>query len=159
MGEVYEATHETTGDPAAAKLLTPAANADPRAVRRFLREVEIASSLEAPNVVRVHEVCDDRAPIPFIIMERLQGENLAEMLRGRRRIHVEDVVDMMRDLAAGVDAAHRAGIIHRDLKPRNLFFHKRPDSLGVWKIFDFGVSRLTGSTGTSTTERTFTPWG
>lgn len=150
MGEVYEATHETTGAPAAAKLLPPAANADPKIVRRFLREVEIAASLEAPNVVSVFEVCDRFAPIPFFIMERLQGENLAEMLRGRPRIHVDDVVCMMRDMAAGVDAAHRAGIIHRDLKPRNLFFHKLPDSLGVWKVFDFGVSRLAGTSGTLT---------
>jgi serine/threonine-protein kinase len=149
MGEVYEATHNTTGERAAVKVLTPASGSNPALVHRFLREVEIAASLESPNVVRVLEIPQGTSTLPYLAMELLDGESLSELLRETPRFKVKRVVAMMAELSNGIEAAHQAGIIHRDLKPRNLFLHKE-GGRRVWKILDFGVSKLAGQAGTLT---------
>ena len=137
MGDVYAATHVQTGERAAVKLLTRDSARDPDSVRRFLREARIAASIDVPNVVRVLEVGSDDAPVPFIAMELLEGRDLASILRKERRLEGAELIDMLRQVALGLDAAHEAGVVHRDLKPQNLF--RAGD---VWKILDFGVSRL-----------------
>jgi hypothetical protein len=138
MGEVYEALHTTTGQPAAVKMLLPEVLALPHYVRRFLREVRIAASLESPYVARVIEIGDESAALPYLAMERLYGEDLAQLLRREERLAPAVVVDLVRQVGRGLAAAEAAGIVHRDLKPQNLFFTR--DS--VWKILDFGVSKL-----------------
>jgi serine/threonine-protein kinase len=138
MGDVYAAVHVDTGERAAVKLLTRESARDPETVRRFLREARIAASIDVPNVVRVVEVGQDDAPVPFIAMELLDGRDLASILRKQRRLAGEELLMLLRQVARGLDAAHAAGIVHRDLKPQNLF---RTND-GVWKILDFGVSRL-----------------
>ncbi|MBZ0238243.1 MAG: serine/threonine protein kinase, partial [Deltaproteobacteria bacterium] len=149
MGEIYAARHRESGDPAAVKLLREDAAVDERLLERFVREGEIASSLAVPNVVRVYETgrIDGRAP--YMAMELLTGEDLARLLRRDRVLGHADVVALARDVARGLDAAHAAGIVHRDLKPQNLFL-ETTESGGTWKILDFGVSTLVGSTGTLT---------
>jgi eukaryotic-like serine/threonine-protein kinase len=140
MGEVYEAVHVETGTPAAVKMLLPEALGRPELVRRFLREVRIAASIESPHVVRVLEVGAETAPIPFLAMERLQGEDLAQVLRREGRLHPTKVLRLVREVGRGITAASEVGIVHRDLKPQNLFLTEgRPQ---VWKILDFGVSKL-----------------
>jgi len=69
-------------------------------------------------------------------MERLEGHTLAEILRGRRALGPQEVVDLVRQVGTGITAAGAAGIIHRDLKPQNVFLHQ-----GTWKILDFGIAR------------------
>ncbi|MCA9521154.1 MAG: serine/threonine protein kinase [Myxococcales bacterium] len=150
MGEVYEARHRSTTETAAVKLLTVGATGDPRIVRRFLRELTVAASIDSPNVVRVLEIADNEAPIPFLVMERLIGQSLADILRGMPRLPMRTIATMVSQVAAGVAAAHRAGIIHRDLKPRNLFRHAPGSGDEIWKILDFGVSKVTDQTGTLT---------
>jgi eukaryotic-like serine/threonine-protein kinase len=151
MGEVYEATHVTTREPGAVKVLHTHALADPEAVRRFLREAKLAASLSVPNVVRVLEIGGLESHIPYIAMERLTGEDLADVLRAERRLSVSKVVTLLRQVGAGLEAAKAAGIVHRDLKPRNLFLADQPEGKPVWKILDFGVSKLTGDTGQTLT--------
>jgi len=146
MGEVYEATHADTGEPAAVKMLLPEALGRPNAVRRFLREVRVAASLKSPHVVRVLEVGDESAPLPYLAMERLSGEDLAQLLRRNTRLGKSAVLDMIRQVGRGLEAATAAGIVHRDLKPHNVFREKG----GVWKILDFGVSKLVDQSGTLT---------
>ncbi|MCA9676591.1 MAG: serine/threonine protein kinase, partial [Myxococcales bacterium] len=141
MGDVYEARHLETGQRGAVKLLTRDSARDPDSVRRFLREARIAGSIDVPNVVRVLEVGSDDAPVPFIAMELLEGRDLAWILRKQRRLPPESLLTMLREVGRGLDAAHAAGIVHRDLKPQNLFRAER-DGEVVWKILDFGVSRL-----------------
>ncbi len=151
MGEVYEGVHVDTGDQAAVKVLTASAHADPNLIRRFYRELEIASSLDVPNVVKVLEVPTGQAPIPYLAMERLRGASLSDLLREQPRMPVDEVVEMVRQLAAGVTAAHGAGIVHRDLKPGNVFRHGPANGAKpVWKIVDFGVSKLADGGGTLT---------
>jgi eukaryotic-like serine/threonine-protein kinase len=148
MGEVYEGTHLESGELAAVKMLLPEVIGRPDYVRRFLREVRIAASLDSPHVVRVLEVGDESAPLPYLAMERLVGEELAQILRREERLTPRAVVELVRQVGRGVHAAGTAGIVHRDLKPQNLF--RTLGEPGIWKIIDFGVSRRIESGSTLT---------
>jgi serine/threonine-protein kinase len=143
MGEVYEAEQVHTGAPAAVKLLHPHALAQSELVQRFVREARIVAALNVPNVVRVIEVSPPDARVPYLIMERLVGSDLADHLRENKRMGLRHVLQMLRQVGAGLDAAWAAGVVHRDLKPRNLFL-ARAGAQEVWKILDFGVARLAG---------------
>jgi eukaryotic-like serine/threonine-protein kinase len=145
MGEVYEAEHVETREPAAVKLLHRNVLAEPQHVERFAREAKAVALIDSPNVVKVLEVSGPDAPTPFLAMERLRGYDLAGLLRKRRRMDVTDVVELVDQIAFGLEAASEAGIVHRDLKPHNVF---RADT--AWKILDFGVSKLAESGGTLT---------
>jgi serine/threonine-protein kinase len=150
MGEVYDATRVSTGEPAAVKLLQPASMGNPSYLMRFLREVEVAATLDVPNVVRVLEVGNASAPIPYLAMERLQGIDLAQLLRERRRLGTEQVIELCTQAGRGIDAAGLAGVVHRDLKPQNLFLAEQAAGPPIWKVLDFGVSKLLAERGTLT---------
>lgn len=157
MGEVYEAVRldAKAGAPkseqeAAVKLIHPHYLAEPDVVERFFREAKVTSSLTVPNVVRVIDASPVDAPIPYLAMERLHGEDLATFLRDHKRMGTKKLVFMIKQVAAGLDAAHKAGIIHRDLKPRNLFCAKAQRGEECWKILDFGISKLDAGEGTLT---------
>lgn len=150
MSDVYEAVHLESGEPAAVKLLHRDIISNPTHVRRFLREVRIAADLALPNVVRVLEVGGEDAPVPYLAMELLHGVDLAQLLRDRRLLEGPEVIEMLRDIGRGVDAAHAAKIVHRDLKPQNLFRHAPDGGPVEWKVLDFGISRLLDGTSTLT---------
>ena len=135
MGEVYDANHVTTNAPAAVKVLTRAAIGEASLVRRFLRELHTAAAIESPHVVRVLEVGE--APIPYLAMERLRGSDLADLLRRRRTLTPIEIIDLTRQVGAGIAAAAAAGVVHRDLKPQNVFLAGT-----TWKVLDFGVAKL-----------------
>jgi hypothetical protein len=149
MGEVYEATRDD-GHSCAVKLLHPQLVADRSYYARFVREAQIAASLKVPNVVRVLGTSEDDAVLPFLVMERLRGKDLAAYLQEVTRMPVAEVVDMVAQIGQGLDAAHAAGIVHRDLKPQNVYRAElAPQSQGViWKVLDFGVSKLLEHSGT-----------
>ncbi|RMH41676.1 MAG: serine/threonine protein kinase [Deltaproteobacteria bacterium] len=155
MGEVYEARHVDTGGEAAVKLLHPAAAGDDFE-QRFHREVKAAAAVASPHIVRVIEVSPEGAALPYLAMERLRGQDLAQLLRDRRRLGKRALVKLAREVGAGIEAAGNAGIVHRDIKPQNLFLHRGdapPDPHGregTWKILDFGVSKVFGGDGTLT---------
>jgi serine/threonine-protein kinase len=132
MGEVYEATGPAGA--VAIKLLAQASLGNANHVLRFLRELHTAAAIDAPNVVKVIEVGEH--PVPYLVMERLEGKTLADVLRGRRALAAEEVIDLVRQIGAGITAAGAAGVVHRDLKPQNVFRHGE-----TWKILDFGVAR------------------
>jgi eukaryotic-like serine/threonine-protein kinase len=150
MGEVYEALHVTTGDPAAVKMLSPTSMGNRSYVMRFLREVRLAATIDVPHVVRVIEVSDATSPVPYLAMERLRGRDLAQLLREQRRLSGEQVIDLVDQVGKGISAAARAGIVHRDLKPQNLFYADQPAGPPIWKILDFGVGKQVGDDGTLT---------
>jgi eukaryotic-like serine/threonine-protein kinase len=129
---------------AAVKLLHPGTLAEPTHVQRFLREAEIASRLDCPHVVRVLEVGTTASEIPFLVMERLRGADLADQLRRQRRLALPATKILVDQVAIGLEAARVAGIVHRDLKPHNVFFAE-DGGLRRWKILDFGVSKAGGS--------------
>ncbi len=146
MGEIYDATHTETGEPAALKLLLRGAyeGADP--IQRFAREATIAASLRCPHVVRILDIGGSEAPLPYIAMERLHGTDLSATLRSRRTLKPTEVGKLAHEVASALDEAAEAAIVHRDLKPSNLFLTEDDE----WKVLDFGVSKRIGEAGTLT---------
>ncbi|HEY4178317.1 MAG TPA: serine/threonine-protein kinase [Kofleriaceae bacterium] len=148
MGEVYEAQPVTAAmqadGAAAVKLLHPGTLADPTSVARFIREAQTAARLDTPYVVRVREVGTTAGEIPFLAMEHLRGNDLAQHLRKVRRIPLAEAAVVASHVARGLEAARVAGIVHRDLKPHNVFSAEVGKG-HIWKILDFGVSKAGGS--------------
>jgi len=143
MGEVYEAIHQETREDVAVKLLHTHTLREPGSVERFLREAEMAAALDTPHAVRIIEVGGFDGELPFLAMERLRGEDLAELLRRSGRMTISEVLRLLTEVGAALSAARRADVVHRDLKPRNLFLTKGEGAkAGVWKLLDFGLSKL-----------------
>jgi len=133
MGEVYEA--EGPAGRVAIKLLSQASLSNPTHVLRFLRELRTAAAIRSPHIVQVLDVGEH--PVPYLVMERLEGMTLGQILRGRTRaLAGAEVITLVREVGAGITAAATAGIVHRDLKPQNVYLDR-----GTWKILDFGVAR------------------
>lgn len=142
MGEIYDAVPVGGGEAVAVKLLHRSAIVDPAHVARFVREARIAASIQAENVVQVLEVGDVDSPLPYFAMELLEGDDLAIILRDKRRLSMRRVRSLVQQVALGLEAAREAGVVHRDLKPHNIFRCRRDSGDPVWKILDFGVSKL-----------------
>jgi eukaryotic-like serine/threonine-protein kinase len=133
MGVVYAAVDEQLRRPIALKVIRREAASDPIARERFTREARLAASLNHPNICQMYEIGEADGH-PYIAMERLEGESLADLL-ARGAAPVANTVKVGLELLAALDALHRRGIIHRDLKPSNIFLTPH----GA-KLLDFGVS-------------------
>jgi eukaryotic-like serine/threonine-protein kinase len=149
MGEVYAAERGADNTPLAMKLLAPHLLRDVQARERFEREQAIISKLASPNIVRVHAVSPEDAALPYIVMERLEGIDLAQLIKKEPVRPLAEVIDVVRQVASGLDVAHKAGIIHRDLKPSNIYAMGEGDAR-IWKVLDFGASKWRDSDGTLT---------
>jgi eukaryotic-like serine/threonine-protein kinase len=141
MGEVWEARHERTKGRVAIKLLLPEMGRNREVLRRFQREVEITSGLNHPNIVRVSDADNLPDGRPFLVMEFLEGQDLANYAAGQR-LGLSRVIDIIEQAAMGLHAAHSRSVIHRDLKPANLFIVPLPGSeRPLVKVLDFGISK------------------
>jgi serine/threonine-protein kinase len=153
MGEVYEA-HDPSGARAAVKLLHPNVMHHPGAIERFLREAVAAGSLESPHVVRIIDSSPSDGPLPYLIMEFLAGHDLAYHLRKRRRLPADKLQVLIHQVGSALDEAGDKGIVHRDIKPQNLFLLERGGGEPpMWKVLDFGASKLAQHRGTLTEGR------
>lgn len=139
MGVVYLARDPAIDRLVAIKLLREGFD-DPELRERFMREARSAGRLRQANIVTIFDV-GNHEDQPFITMEYLQGETLHELIRRRAALSLPRKLQLMDDLCAGLQYAHRNGIIHRDIKPKNLIL----DEDGVLKILDFGIARIGGS--------------
>jgi serine/threonine-protein kinase len=146
MSEVYEGRRERTGEVAAVKMLHQHLLGHGDNVARFVREARIVASLESEHVVKVIEVSDEASPFPYLAMERLYGHDLADVLRDSPRLDAASAVDLVAQVARGVATAHGAGVVHRDLKPQNVFRAETTGRTPVWKVLDFGLSKLADQT-------------
>jgi serine/threonine-protein kinase len=141
MGAVWSAEHLGLKAPVAIKLLAPDLDGHADAIARFLREAQSAASLRSPHVVQVldHGV-DEATQTPFIAMELMEGESLAQRLSRVVRLSPAETSKVMTETARAVNRAHELGIVHRDLKPANLFLVRNDDD-EILKVLDFGLAK------------------
>lgn len=141
MGVVYEGQPESGGEPVAIKVFYPDTKINPdetaTLLERFEREGSSLSKVNHKNVVKVLEV-GSQGDIEFIVMEKLQGYNLKELLMLGTRFTLSETFDIMLQLLAGLEACHNQNIIHRDVKPANVV---RADD-GLIRLTDFGIARI-----------------
>ena len=148
MGAVYEAEHEGLRARVAVKLLGEHGHLDPKAIMRFRREARAMGAIRHENVVAVMDTGTDEEGSPYLVMELLEGESLAAVLR-RERTLAPGLACWIADQAlSGLEAAHAQGVIHRDLKPGNVFLARLSDGSHRVKILDFGISKLGGNANT-----------
>jgi serine/threonine protein kinase len=150
MGSVYEAENVTLGKRVALKFLHIGAGDDETALARFQREARAISAVESTHIVQVFDWGQDDdgpdGPQPFLVMELLDGRDLAQLIEQLGRIPVNDAVAVAIEALRGLRRVHAAGIVHRDLKPENLFLVTGDDEQLHVKIVDFGLSKLTEGT-------------
>ncbi len=145
MGEVYEALDLELNHPVAIKIVRPEIAAIPGMCERFRREVQLARQVTHPNVCRIYDIFRHREavrePILFLSMELLHGRTLAAELEEKPCLPAGQAIAILRQVAAGLDAAHAEGILHRDLKPGNILLE--PDRNGALRavITDFGMAK------------------
>jgi eukaryotic-like serine/threonine-protein kinase len=148
MGLVYRATDLKLGRAVAIKLLSRHLAADEKAKARFLREARAASALDNPNIGVIYEIGEQDNEL-FIAMALYEGETLKQRLE-RGAVPLEQGIQLLRELAFGLEAAHGAGIVHRDIKPANVMLTKA----GGVKILDFGLAKFASDTAAQTMTQT-----
>ncbi len=140
MGEVWAAVHTEMRREVALKLIY---GDNPDLAVRLKREAQACGRLEHPNVVRIYDIGETDDGDPFLIMQLLTGETLADRLARRRRLPPVEALWIALDIARALRAAHAADIVHRDLKPANIYLHRGLDTEGEEvKVLDFGVSKI-----------------
>lgn len=142
MGRVYRALDYQTNTYCAVKILEPEHFSSPGGVDRFLREAEAARSIGHPNIVDVYAVGERKDKRPYIVMELLEGESLADFLARERTMPPSHALRLGAMAATGLEAAHRAGVVHRDIKPDNLFLIGPVGAPSSIKIVDFGLAKI-----------------
>ncbi|MDB4979455.1 MAG: serine/threonine protein kinase [Myxococcales bacterium] len=143
MGTVYEAVHTGIKKRVAIKTLLPALSRSVEAQTRFLREGEAASRINHPNVVNVTDVGSEGG-IPYLVMEYLEGETLADLIARKGSLELTEALDVFLPSLAAVAVGHDQGVIHRDLKPQNIFIAQGAGHASIPKVLDFGVSKIIG---------------
>jgi len=135
MGEVYRARDTKLGRDVAIKTLPPGVAGDAERLARFQREAQLLASLNHPHVAAIHGL-EEADGQPFLVLELVEGEDLAQRLE-RGRIPVDETLAIARQIAEALEEAHAKGIVHRDLKPANVKI--TPDD--KVKVLDFGLAK------------------
>jgi len=148
-GTVYEAEDQTMRRDVALKVPTTSTE---DSIKRFLREGRAGASLAHPNVCAIFDFGPLEDGTPFLVMERLVGETLAELFARAPKVALETMLPVVQQLLAGLEAAHAQGIVHRDIKPGNVFLTQPNGEEGIAKLLDFGASTLDPARRSAVTE-------
>jgi serine/threonine-protein kinase len=152
MGSVWAAFDTGLEVPVAVKFMAPALAGSPELVGRFEREAKAAAQLRSPHVVQVFEHGVDDG-VPYIVMERLEGEDLGTRLKRQGRLSLWEAAAILEQVSKALRKAHDAGIVHRDLKPANIFV-ARHDEDEIVKVLDFGIAKSGPASGQGEGTRT-----
>ena len=137
MGEVYLATDTRLRRQVAIKVLPAELTGNRKLLQRFLTEARACAQLNHPNVTAIHAL-GEQDGVHYIVMELIEGGDLAKRIRSKGAFGVLEATDVLRTCASGIAAAHALGIIHRDIKPSNVMFTRD----NVPKVMDFGLARM-----------------
>jgi eukaryotic-like serine/threonine-protein kinase len=139
MAVLWLAGRVDRGETVVVKFLSPTIMREPKAIERLRREAEIASRLVDPHIVRIYEFVE--GPAPYLVMEWLDGEDLATRLATRGPLSLDETCEIVQQAASALASAHAVGVIHRDVKPENIFLTRSDGTLLV-KLLDFGVATV-----------------
>jgi eukaryotic-like serine/threonine-protein kinase len=142
MGAVYLAEHVILGRQVAIKFLLADHASKADMIGRFHREARAAAAIHHRNIIEVFDVGVSAQGDPFLVMEYLEGESLAALLKRAGPLNLSETCAILEQALLGLQAAHRKGILHRDLKPDNLFLAYLPSEPPVVKLIDFGISKF-----------------
>ncbi|MDR1999728.1 MAG: Stk1 family PASTA domain-containing Ser/Thr kinase [Frankiaceae bacterium] len=151
MAEVHRGKDLRLGRGVAIKILRSDLARDPTFQARFGREAQSAASLNHPSIVAVYDSGEDQSgdePIPFIVMEYVEGHTLREVLNEHKRLAPANAAAIVADVCAALDYSHRNGIVHRDIKPGNVMI----TAAGAVKVMDFGIARALADNGATVTQ-------
>ena len=152
MGQVYLAKDENLGTRRVAvktvrqDILSNDDLAEGEAIVRFEREAMSAASIRHPHIVDVTDFGESADGVFYLVMEYVEGETLHRLLRREGTLPVKRAVNLLRQIADGVEAAHDAGVLHRDLKPANIFIMTKGRGDGFIKVGDFGLAKILSQT-------------
>ncbi len=142
MGVVVAATHLQLDQRVALKFLLPEAMQHPETLGRFAREARAAAKIRSEHVARVIDVGSLESGVPYIVMEYLEGSDLAVHLATHGPLPIAQAAELTLEACDALAEAHSLGIVHRDLKPANLFLARAPGRADCLKILDFGISKI-----------------
>lgn len=141
MGHVYMARHRKMGRIVCLKVLRSSGRRSPDVVERFRREIRTISSLKHPNFVVAHDASEAEG-IQFLVMEYIEGHDLARQVRDDGPMPLRTSLDLIQQVAEGIQYAHEQGIVHRDIKPHNLLVAEDDDGNPQVKVLDLGLARF-----------------
>jgi serine/threonine protein kinase len=144
MGAVYEAVQQGIERAVALKVMHAHLQDDPLVRARFEREARVVAMLRHPNLVQINDYVESPDEPPFLVMERLHGETLRDVMKRTSRLPADRVARIVVQMLAALDAAHRAGVVHRDIKPDNVFLEHTTAQKDLVKLLDFGVAKFLG---------------
>lgn len=149
MSIVYRARNIFTQGIVAVKMLKQDFVEDEELVARFSREASAGIKMVHPNIIGMHEVGTARSGQPFIIMDFLEGDTLAKILRAEGRVSVKRCVKIMLQICDAVSHMHNQKIIHRDIKPGNIMLVETANDVDVVKLFDLGFAKIRAEPGSN----------
>jgi serine/threonine protein kinase len=152
FGRVYRARQMNMDREVAIKLLPPKFMDLPDVVQRFEREARLASRLSHPNTITVHDY-GQHGDFLFLVMELLEGEDLADILARERSVSLDRIARVARQVLKSLNEAHQHNIVHRDLKPENIFLTEISGEQDFVKVVDFGIAKLAMSEMTADTDQ------
>ncbi|MBD0370905.1 MAG: serine/threonine protein kinase [Pyrinomonadaceae bacterium] len=147
MGTVYRATHVLMDKRVAIKVLHPSLAADDKIVARFSREARAASRISHPHALNVTDFGESESGVVFLVMEYLDGRTLKDIIQSEGPLPLNRAVEIVKQVAGALDAAHAEGVVHRDLKSDNIMLIAGANGSDWAKVLDFGIAKIKENTG------------
>jgi serine/threonine-protein kinase len=158
MGAVFEVQHTRTHKPHALKVMHPDVIKKKGAREKFEQEAYLGARIQSAHVVDVTDAgVDEQSGLPYLVMELLNGSELAALIEKEGRIDPKRLIGHLEQVARALDKAHARGIVHRDLKPENIFVTKMEDGRDFVKVLDFGIAKIVEGATREGTDETGTP--